>query len=83
MGCAWCSYNNNNNNRNDLQHLIIISRNVSLQKLYGAPGMKPDEQQIEAYESYTLEHCENFKLSRMLQVTVTRCSESLHCLVSF
>ena len=38
--------------------------------------MKPDEDRIKAYESYTLEHCENFKLSRMLQVTVTRYSES-------
>lgn len=73
------------------QHLIIISRNVtrrnlvclSIQKLYGAPGVKPDVQRIKAYESYTLEHCENFKLSRMLQVTVSRCSDSLHCLFSF
>lgn len=41
-------------------------------ELYGAPGVKPDEQRIEAYESYALEHCENYKLSRILQVTVTR-----------
>ena len=56
---------------------------MSLQELYGAPGVKPDEQQIAAYESYTLEHCESFKLSRMLQVTVARCAESLHCLFTF
>ncbi|XP_078372030.1 capsule biosynthesis protein CapA-like [Oculina patagonica] len=41
-------------------------------KLYGRFGMKPNKHLIKAYESYTLGNCENFKLSTMLQVTVTR-----------
>ena len=44
------------------------------QKLYGRLGMKPDKHLIKAYESYTLGNCGNFKLSTILQVTVTRCS---------
>lgn len=53
---------------------------ISSQKLYGAPGVEPDKERIKLYESYTFEHCENLKSSRMLQVTVTRCSELGTCL---
>ena len=54
-------------------HVQFIFQNV-----YGRFGKKPDKQFIKKYEQFALGNCDALKLSRMLKVTVSRYSATLH-----
>ena len=54
-------------------HVQFIFQNV-----YGRFGKKPDKQLIKKYEHFALGNCDALKLSRMLKVTVSRYSATLH-----
>ena len=57
-------------------HVQFIFQNV-----YGRFGKKPDKQLIKKYEHFALGNCDALKLSRMLKVTVSRYSATLHLIL--
>ena len=54
-------------------HVQFVFQNV-----YGMFGKKPNKQLIKKYEHFVLGNCDALKLSRMLKVTVSRYSTTLH-----
>ena len=51
---------------------------ISFQNVYGRFGEKPNKKLIQEYEQLALGNCDALKLSRMLKVTVSRYSATLH-----
>ena len=51
---------------------------ISFQNVYGRFGKKPNKKLIQEYEQLALGNCDALKLSRMLKVTVSRYSATLH-----
>ena len=58
--------------------LTVLPCSISFQNVYGRFGEKPNKKLIQEYEQLALGNCDALKLSRMLKVTVSRYSTTLH-----
>ena len=57
---------------------FLYPYSISFQNVYGRFGKKPNKKLIQEYEQLALGNCDALKLSRMLKVTVSRYSATLH-----